>query len=148
IELEGNTLFNFNPAIPKHGQGVKLDLPPGPLGWTGNTYYKDDKGNYRFVYSGKDAQAGRNVNTIILEFPLAALTKSPATDRIVNAWGESWVLKAANKVETIPDDRPRVKQPIWLEHPWVIPGMAALFGLFLVLRSWGAGAGGVLWRIV
>ena len=149
IELEGNTLFNFNPAIPLHGQGVKLDLPPGPLTWNGNKYHKDANGNYRFVYSGKDAQAGRNVNAIILEFPLAALTKSPATDRIVNAWGESWVLKAANKVETIPDDRPRVKQPAWLEHPWVIPCMAILFGLFVVLRSWGArGACRVIWRIV
>ena len=29
----------------------------------------------------------------------------------MNVWGESWVLKAANKVETIPDD------PFWLEHP-------------------------------
>src|SRR5438445_7212358 len=103
IELEGNTLFNFNPAIPLHGQGVKLDLPPGPLAWNGNQYHKDAKGNYRFVYSGKDAQAGRNVNAIILEFPLAALTKSPTTDRVVNAWGESWVLKASSKVDTIPD---------------------------------------------
>ncbi len=149
IELEGNTLFNFNPAIPLHGQGVKLDLPPGPLTWNGSKYHKDANGNYRFVYSGKDAQAGRNVNAIILEFPLAALTKSPATDRIVNSWGESWVLKAANKVDTIPDDRPRVKQPFWLEHPWVIAGMAALFGVFLILRTWGAkGASAVVTRIV
>ena len=69
LELEGNTLFNFNPAIPLHGQGVKLDLPPGPLAWNGNKYDKDANGNYRFVYSGKDAQAGRNVNAIILEIP-------------------------------------------------------------------------------
>jgi hypothetical protein len=137
IELEGNTLFNFNPAIPLHGQGVKLDLPPGPLAWNGNKYHKDAKGNYRFVYSGKDAQAGRNVNAIILEIPLGALTRSPA-DRIVNAWGESWVLKAATKVETIPDDRPRVKQPLWLEHPWAIPCIVILIGLFVVLRSWGS----------
>jgi len=148
IELEGNTLFNFNPAIPLHGQGVKLDLPPGALTWTGNKYHKDANGNYRFVYSGKDAQAGRNVNAIILEFPLAALTRSPATDRIVNAWGESWVLKAATKVETIPDDRPRVKQPIWLEHPWLVPGIVALFGLLLALRGGAGGVGRVLVRIV
>ena len=110
LELEGNTLFNFNPAVPLHGQGVKLDLPPGPLTWTGNKFHKDDKGNFRFVYSGKDAQAGRNVNAIILELPLAALTRAPASDRIVNAWGESWVLKASSKESSRPPrlrSRPR-----------------------------------------
>jgi hypothetical protein len=114
LELEGNDLFNFNPAIPKHGQGVKLDLPPGPWTWTGNKFKKDANGNYRFVYSGKDAQAGKNVNAIILEIPLAYITETPAEHRIVNTWGESWVRKAANKVETIPDD------PFWLEHPHVL----------------------------
>jgi hypothetical protein len=111
LELEGNDLFNFNPAIPNHGSGVKLDLPPGPWSWTGSKFKKDANGNYRFVYSGKDAQAGKNVNAIILELPLAFITKTPAEHRIVNTWGESWVRKAANKVETIPDD------PFWLEHP-------------------------------
>jgi hypothetical protein len=135
IELEGNTLFNFNPAIPKLGQGVKLDLPPGPYTWSGTKYHKDEKGNYRFVYSGKDAQAGRNVNTVILEIPLAALTRSPATDRIVNAWGESWVLKAANKVDTIPDDRPRVRGPLWLEHPWILPLVVIAIGLLIALSG-------------
>jgi len=114
LELEGNDLFNFNPAIPNHGNGVKLDLPPGPWTWTGNKFKKDVNGNYRFVYSGKDAQAGKNVNAIILEMPLAFITKTPAEHRIVNTWGESWVRKAANKVETIPDD------PFWLEHPHVL----------------------------
>ena len=52
-----------------------------------------------------------NINAIILEIPLAYITKTPEQHRIVNTWGESWVLKAANKVETIPDD------PFWLEHP-------------------------------
>lgn len=28
---------------------------------------KDEQGNFRFVYSDKDAQAGRNVNAIILD---------------------------------------------------------------------------------
>ena len=107
-------MFNFDPANPKHGQGVKLKLPAGPLTWSGNKYFKDNNGNYRFVYSGKDAQAGRNVNAIILEMPLAFLTKSPDLDRIVNTWGESWVLKAANKVETIPD------HPFWIENPLTI----------------------------
>lgn len=104
IELEGNTLFNFDPDNPTHGQGVKKDLPAGPLTWNGNTFLKDGNGNYRFVYSGKDAQAGRNINAIILEIPLTFMTKSPEVDRIVNAWGESWVLKASAKADTIPDE--------------------------------------------
>jgi hypothetical protein len=111
LELEGNDLFNFDPKNPQHGRGVKLDLPPGPWTWKGDKFKKDANGNYRFVYSGKDAQAGKNVNAIILEIPLAFITKTPAEHRIVNTWGESWVRKAANKVETIPDD------PFWLEHP-------------------------------
>jgi hypothetical protein len=111
LELEGNDLFNFNPAIPNHGQGVKLDLPPGPWTWNGDKFRTDANGNYRFVYSGIDAQAGQNINAIILEIPLAYLTDTPAEHRVVNTWGESWVLKAANKVDTIPDD------PLWLEHP-------------------------------
>jgi hypothetical protein len=111
IELEGNHLFNFDPENPMLGRGVKKDLPDGPLTWNGDRFAKDADGNFRFVYSGVDAQAGRNVNTIVLEVPLAFLTSEPAKDRIVNVWGESWVLKAANKVETIPDN------PFWLEHP-------------------------------
>jgi hypothetical protein len=135
IELEGNTLFNFNPANPKHGQGVKLDLPKGPLTWSGNSYHKDANGNYRFVYSGKDAQAGKNVNAIILEMPLAFLTKAPDRDRIVNTWGESWVLKAAHKIETIPDERAPVKGPFLLQHPWLVGGVVIVLGSLLLL--WG-----------
>ena len=60
LELEGNDLFNFNPAIPQLGRGVKLDLPPGPWTWTGTRFKKDQNGNFRFVYSGEDAQAGKN----------------------------------------------------------------------------------------
>ena len=114
LELEGNHLFNFDPANPLLGHGVKKDLPPGPLTWDGDRFAKDADGNYRFVYSGVDAQAGKNVNTIVVEFPLAMLTSSPADDRIVDVWGESWVLKAADKVDTIPDD------PFWLEHPFAL----------------------------
>jgi len=113
IELEGNTLFNFNPAKPKLGQGVKEDLPAGPLTWTGTRFRKDAAGNYRFVYSGRDAQAGRNINAIILEIPLTFITTSPATDRIVNVWGESWVLKASHKIMTIPDDRRSAFARFW-----------------------------------
>jgi hypothetical protein len=111
LELEGNTLFNFDPEIPQHGRGVKLDLPPGPYTWDGDSYAKDADGNYRFVYSGEDAQAGFDVNAIVLEVPLSFLTEHPEEDRIVNVWGESWVRKAASKIETIPDD------PLWLENP-------------------------------
>lgn len=103
LELEGNALFNYDPANPRHGSGVKTNLPPGPYGLTPQRFKKDANGNYRFVYSGKDAQAGININAIILEIPLAFITRQPEKERIVNAWGESWVLKAANKIETIPD---------------------------------------------
>lgn len=106
LELEGNTLFNFDPAHPLLGQGEKLPLPDaGPRELQGVPYRKDASGNYRFVYSGKDAQAGRNVNAIILELPLGYVTDAPDKNRVVSAWGESWVLKAASKVETIPDEQ-------------------------------------------
>ena len=116
IELEGNDLFNFDPANPMLGRGVKIDLPPPPHTWEGNAFAKDADGNFRFVYSGEDAQAGKNVNAIVLELPLEFITGEPERDRIVNVWGESWVLKAANKIETIPD------HPLWIEHPWALTG--------------------------
>lgn len=103
LELEGNTLFNYDPKNPELGQTVKADLPAGPLTWSGNKFLKDKDGNYRFVYSGKDARAGKNCNAIVVELPLAFITRSPK-DRIVNAWGESWVLRAAGKID-VPDDR-------------------------------------------
>ena len=106
LELEGNTLFNFDPKKPDLGTSVKENLPPGPYTWSGTRFLKDKDGNFRFVYSGKDAQAGKNVNAIILEIPLAYLTRTPKEHRIVNAWGESWVLKAASKVDLIPDEKP------------------------------------------
>jgi hypothetical protein len=120
LELDGNDLFNYDPAIPNWGHGVKKELPKGPLTWSGDKYKKDEKGNFRFVYSGKDAQAGKNVNAIILEIPLPFLTPTPDRHRVVNAWGESWVLKAANKVELIPDE------PFWLEHPFALLESAKL----------------------
>ena len=135
LELEGNTLFNFDPKNPEHGQGKKLDLPPGPLTWNGTKFHKDENGNFRFVYSGRDAQAGRNINAIILEIPLAFITSSPARDRIVNAWGESWVLKASGKIAQIPADRAPVTRPIWLAHPWVLPTLLILLGLLFLF--WG-----------
>lgn len=108
LELEGNNLFNYNPAIPDLGWGVKLDLPPGPYSWTGDSFSKDAAGNYRFVYDGRDARAGKNANAI-LELPLQFITRQPETDRIVDIWGESWVRKASHKVPAIPD------HPIWYE---------------------------------
>jgi hypothetical protein len=112
LELEGNHLFNHDPNDPTWGYGHnKRDLPDGPLTWNGDKFRRDQNGNYRFVYSGTDCQAGKNVNAVILEIPLAFLTRSPERDRIVSTWAESWVLKAAEKVETIPD------HPLWLEHP-------------------------------
>src|SRR6516225_8612869 len=83
------------------GHGFKKELPAGPLIWNGNRFKKDQNGNFRFVYSGQDARAGQNCNAIILEFPLSFLTAISSEHRVVNTWGESWVLKAAHKVETI-----------------------------------------------
>ena len=119
LELEGNDLFNFDPNDPDWGylgvngkpNGSKRDLPEGPLTWSGDRYKKDANGNYRFVYSGFDCQNGKNINGIILEIPLAFITDNPAKNRVVNTWGESWVLKAADKIETIPD------HPFWLGNP-------------------------------
>ncbi len=146
LELEGNTLFNFNPQKPNLGSGVKENLPPGPYTWSGKGYLKDANGNFRFVYSGKDAQAGRNINAIILELPLAFVTKTPQTDRLVNTWGESWVLKAAHKIEAIPDSRDRPRGPFWVRHPWVTGGAVVVLGLLLLLlagrRAPGATQGG------
>lgn len=138
LELEGNKLFNFDPANPEHGQGKKLDLPAEPLTWSGTRFFKDEKGNYRFVYSGRDAQAGRNINAIILEIPLAFITASPGSDRVVNAWGESWVLKASGKIAQIPADRPPLVRPFFLERPWLLPAVLILLGaifLFWAVRT-------------
>ncbi|MGH8608485.1 MAG: hypothetical protein ACREX9_14050, partial [Gammaproteobacteria bacterium] len=77
LELQGNTLFNFDKSTPEWGVTLKKNLPAGPLTWKGDRFLKDEMGNFRFVYSGKDAQAGRDVNAIILELPLKFLTKSP-----------------------------------------------------------------------
>jgi len=109
LELEGNTLFNEDPKDPNWGRpgGTKRALPPGPHTWKGNKFLKDANGNYHFVYSGKDAQAGKNVNAVIVEMPLDFVTDNPKRDRIVNSWGESFVLKASHKIETIPDEPPR-----------------------------------------
>lgn len=114
IELDGNDLFNYDPADPNHGRTEKKPLPTGPLTWTGDKFKKDKDGNFRFCYTGEDARAGQNCNALIFEIPLAFITNVPAKHRIVNVWGESWVLKAAHKVETIPD------HPLWIEHPFAL----------------------------
>jgi hypothetical protein len=112
LELEGNVWFNYDPAQPNWGHGEKRDLPPEPMVWNGNTFATDADGNFRLVYSGKDAQAGRNVNAVILEIPLGFFTENPAEDRVVDVWAESWVRRASGKVPLIPDEAS------WLEHPF------------------------------
>jgi hypothetical protein len=155
LELDGNALFNFDPQNPRHGQGVKKDLPPASqLTWAGDRYKKDEHGNYRFVYSGKDAQAGKNINAIVVELPLSYLTRSPATDRIVNAWGESWVRTASGKIDNIPPEGAMLPGNVFLEHAWLFGGLLIALGvLWLVvaarrrgarLRAVHAIAGGVL----
>src|SRR5436305_1779985 len=42
LELEGNHLFNFDPATPDWGKTMKKDLPPGPWTWTGDEFKKDE----------------------------------------------------------------------------------------------------------
>jgi hypothetical protein len=118
LELEGNDLFNYRSDFPtwgfaqRDGTTPKLNLPPGPWVWKGDKFKRDADGNLRFVYDGTDCRAGQNCNAVVLEIPHAFITPDPAANRIVNAWGESWVLKAAHKVESIPDE------PSWLNHPW------------------------------
>jgi hypothetical protein len=99
LELEGNDLFNYNPEKPQLGWTVKEELPPGPYEWKGTRFKKDANGNYRFVYDGRDAQAGRNINTVGFEVPLAFISKDPATERIVRMWGGSYVRKASSLVK-------------------------------------------------
>jgi hypothetical protein len=142
LELDGNTLFNFDPQNPKHGQGVKLDMPPGPHTWTGQGYKKDANGNYRFVYSGVDAQAGLNINAVIVELPLSYITKSPQTDRIVNTWGESWVLKASGKIAQIPDDGAMLGGNALLEAGWLLGGALIAIGIIVILYvvTWRRGS--------
>ena len=119
LELDANDLFNFRPEFPTwgffqlDGTTPKLELPPGPWEWKGDKFKKDGDGNYRFVYDGSDCRAAQNCNAIIIELPHAFLTPDPAANCLVNAWGESWVLRAAHKVESISDDTPS-----WIKHPW------------------------------
>jgi len=132
IELDGNTLFNFDPEKPLLGRTVKEDLPAGPLTWTGNKFFKDANGNYRFAYSGVDAQAGKNVNAVILEMPHTFISREPSTERIVNVWGESWVLKASHKAPTITNHRPLAPGLAGRLHPWLIPAIVIVLGLLLL----------------
>ena len=151
LELEGNTLFNFDPQDPLHGQGVKKelkDLEAGPLTLNPARFKKDANGNYRFVYSGKDAQAGRNINAIILELPLTYLTKSPQNDRIVNTWGESWVLKASGKIKTIPDEGAMLPLGSLAENAWMLGGAVIGIGLIWVLYGISRHSPGVWGRPV
>lgn len=138
LELEGNDLFNFDPKDPEVGYTKKKDLPPGPWTWKGNKFKKDANGNYRFAYSGKDNRAGKNINAVILELPLSFLTRKPAEDRVVNAWGESWVRKASGKIPELPEKR-SYGLPFLGMHPFLLPGL--LVGAGLVLLVFGVKAG-------
>jgi len=42
LELEENDLFNYDPDQPEWGHGIKRELPPGPLTWSGNRFRKDE----------------------------------------------------------------------------------------------------------
>lgn len=145
LELEDNQLFNFDPKNPTFGSDphTKIPLPAEHTLAPGKRFRKDENGNFRFAYSGKDAQAGKNVNAVILEIPMRYLTTSAATDRVINAWGESWVRKASSKVDTIPDNLPPLPGPFWFRHPWVIPLLvivlalvALYFGLCKLRATW------------
>jgi hypothetical protein len=138
LELEGNDLFNFDPKDPEVGYTKKRDLPPGPWTWKGNKFKKDANGNYRFVYSGKDNRAGKNINAVILELPLSFLTEKPAEDRIVNTWGESWVRKASGKIPDLPENH-TYGVPFLGMHPFLLPGL--LVGAGLILLVFGVKAG-------
>ena len=111
LELEDNKLFNYDPADPKHGKGVKYDLPAGPYEWKGKAFKKDKNGNFRFVYDGKDAMAGRNINTLSFEMPLAFITEKPQEERVVRLWGGSYILKASSKIAA--------KAPSALKSQWL-----------------------------
>ena len=154
LELEGNKLFNFDPQHPFHGQGEKFDYPKEPFTWGGTRFAKDAEGNFRFAYSGKDAQAGQDVNAIILELPLSFLTRNPQANRIVNAWGESWVLRASEKVPRIANDRPPLPLPGLLRLPWLLTfaglALGAVFDFFALrrLRRASATSRGRLWPVL
>lgn len=99
LELEDNTLFNFDPKHPNHGESVKFNLPKNTsLSLKEKQYKKDENGFYRLVYSGRDAQQGLNINGLIFEVPLAFISEQPEKDRIIRIWGESWVSKASSKI--------------------------------------------------
>lgn len=118
LELENNALFNYDPAHPKHGRGEKFDLPPGPYEWQGKSFKKDQNGNFRFVYDGQDAQAGKNINSISFEIPLAFITEEPEQERIVRMWGGSYIRKASSKIAAY---APNAWERFWL-------GFSSMFG--------------------
>ena len=112
LEIEDNILFNYDPEEPQHGRTVKFNLArDAKLTLNAKRFKTDEQGNYRLVYSGRDAQKGRNINGLVFEVPLAFITKKPQKDRVVRIWGESWVSKASSKIAHY---APSVWQQFWL----------------------------------
>ena len=57
LELEGNYLFNFDPNDPEWGyKGNKRELPPGPLTWSGDKFYKTPKVTFALSIAGETAR--------------------------------------------------------------------------------------------
>jgi hypothetical protein len=70
----GQHALQLRPANPQHGSACKTDLPPAPYEWKGNaTSGRQRQLPLRLQRQGR--AGGRNVNAIILEIPLAFLTK-------------------------------------------------------------------------
>ena len=83
IELEGNHLFNFDPANPMLGRGVKKDLPAGPSPGRRPVPQGRERQLSVRLLAARTPRPGRNVNAIILEIPLAS---SPARPSRTGSW--------------------------------------------------------------
>ena len=115
LELEGNDLFNYDPAIaamgPRHQEGIAA----GPADLERRSLQERRRtAIFALSIRARTPGRGRTAMPSFWSLPLSFLTATPGEHRVVNTWGESWVLKAAHKVETIPDD------PLWIEHPHVL----------------------------
>ncbi len=88
LELEGNDLFNFDPANPQWGKTMKKDLPPGPWTWNGDKFKKDEDGNFRFVYDGDGRARGQKLQRALSsKFRWRLSRRIAGQNRIVNTLG-------------------------------------------------------------